>query len=47
MKSLEINEGIVNSNLPSIHKAFDFAWETLKKQFGLFAAIMLTLLRRG
>jgi hypothetical protein len=35
---------IVDSNLPSIHKAFDFAWMTFKKQFGLFTAIMLTFL---
>ena len=33
---------IVDSKIPSIRKAFDFAWMTLKKQLGLFTAIMLT-----
>lgn len=33
---------IVESNIPSIRTAFDFAWMTLKKQVGLFTAIMLT-----
>lgn len=32
----------MDSNLPSIRKAFDFAWITLKKQSGLFTAILLT-----
>lgn len=33
---------ILDSNLPSIRKAFDFAWMMFKKQLGLFIAIMLT-----
>ena len=33
---------IVDLNLPSIRKAFDFAWMMFKKQLGLFTAIMLT-----
>jgi hypothetical protein len=32
----------VDSNPPSIRKAFDFAWIMFKKQLGLFTAIMLT-----
>lgn len=33
---------IVEPNLPSIRKAFEFAWMMFKKQSGLFIAIMLT-----
>jgi hypothetical protein len=33
---------IVDLNLPSIRKAFDFAWMTFKNQSGLFIAMMLT-----
>jgi hypothetical protein len=33
---------ILDSKLPSTRKAFDFAWMMLKKQLGLFTAIMLT-----
>ncbi len=32
---------IVNSNRPSFHKAFDFAWIMFRKQLGLFTAILL------
>lgn len=32
----------VDSNLPSFHKAFNFAWMTFKKQSSLFIAVMLT-----
>ena len=33
---------VMDSELPSIRKAFDFAWLTLRNHFGLFIALMLT-----
>ena len=35
---------VMDSELPSIRKAFDFAWMTLTNQFGIFIALMLTFL---
>ena len=32
----------VNADLPSLRRAFDFAWKTVRQQFGLFTALILT-----